>query len=116
MRAEQRALNLSLTHSADCGRRSELEVVGLKDKVDVVSEVDPLAIGQREEVVVVQHGIKRLDPLGVHVPVANQPRLHLLFSWQSVSLFERELGPVSRNVSKVQRGHAYQMSRRLQAP
>lgn len=67
----------SLTHPADCGRRRELEVVRLEDKVDVVSEADSLPVGQREEVVVVKHRVERLDPLGIHVSVANQPRLDL---------------------------------------
>lgn len=44
--------------------------MGLEDEVDVVSEADPFAVGQREEVVVVQHRVEGLDPLRVNVAVA----------------------------------------------
>lgn len=51
----------------------------LEDKVDVVPEADAFPVGQREKVVVVEHRVEGLDPLGVHVSIADQPRLHLVF-------------------------------------
>ena len=59
-----------LTHSTDCSWRGELEVMGFENEVDVVSEADSFSVGQREQVVVVQHGVERLDPLRVNVAVA----------------------------------------------
>lgn len=52
--------------------------MGLKDEVHVASEAYALSVGKRQQVVVVQHGIERLDPLRVNITITNKPRLYLL--------------------------------------
>ena len=42
------------THATHGRRRGEAQVVGLKDKVDIIAERDALAIRQRQEMVVVE--------------------------------------------------------------
>lgn len=76
-----------LTHPTDGCRRGKLEVVGLENEIDVAPEVYSLPVGQSKQVVVVQDGIEGLDPLGVDVPVTNQPRLHLRSNWRVHEMF-----------------------------
>ena len=64
-------------HPRDGRGRRELEVVRLEDEVDVGAELDALARRHREQPVVVEHRVERLDPLGVDVAVADDPRLDL---------------------------------------
>lgn len=49
----------------------------LKYEVDVISEAYPLPVRQRKQVVVVQDGVQRLDPLRVDIAIAYQPRFDL---------------------------------------
>ena len=54
-------------------RRGELQVVRLEDEVDVRPELDALAARHRQQPVVVQHRIQRLDPFRIDVAVADHP-------------------------------------------
>eukprot|EP00951_Prasinocladus_malaysianus_P012552 scaffold93660_cov49-Prasinocladus_malaysianus.AAC.2 len=60
-------------------RTGELERVAFKDEVDVVGKLYALATGQRQQAVVVEDAVERLDPLRVHVAVADDPRM--LLQW-----------------------------------
>ena len=62
-------------HPGDCRGGGELEVVGLEDEVDVRAELDAFSRGHREQPVVVEDRVERLDPLGVDVAVADDPAL-----------------------------------------
>ena len=51
--------------------------IGFEDEVDVGAELDALARRHRQQPVVVEHRVERLDPLGIDVAVAYDPRLDL---------------------------------------
>jgi hypothetical protein len=55
------------------GGRRELQVVALEDEVHVRPELNALAGRERQQPVIVEHGVERLDPLGVDVAVADDP-------------------------------------------
>mmetsp|Transcript_52218 Transcript_52218/g.93174 ORF Transcript_52218/g.93174 Transcript_52218/m.93174 type:complete len:276 (+) Transcript_52218:6134-6961(+) len=60
-------------HTADRGRRSKSQGVGLEHKIDVVAKLDPLSVGHGQQPVVIQDGVEGLDPLGVDISVAHNP-------------------------------------------
>ena len=62
-------------HPGDGGWRRVRQIDRLEDEVDVGSELDPLAVRQRQQPVIVEHRVQRLDPLRVHVAVADDPRI-----------------------------------------
>jgi hypothetical protein len=57
----------------DGPRSGRLEGRYLHEDADVVGDLQPLATGQREQTVVVEHRVEVLGPLGVHVAVEHQP-------------------------------------------
>ena len=58
---------------ADGGWGGDGQVLDLEEHVDVGRELDALAVGQAQHLVVVQHRVHVLDPQGVHRPVADDP-------------------------------------------
>lgn len=63
------------SHARDGGGRRAAQVVRLEEEVDVGSELDALPGRHRQQPVVVEHRVERLDPLRVDVAVAHDPRL-----------------------------------------
>eukprot|EP00968_Pinguiococcus_pyrenoidosus_P012901 scaffold1154_cov310-Pinguiococcus_pyrenoidosus.AAC.33 len=64
-------------HARHRRRRGEAQVVRLEEEVHVRPETDSLAVGKRQQVVVVEDGVETLDPLRIHVSIAHDPRAHL---------------------------------------
>ena len=64
-------------HTRDGGGRRTAQVMWLEQEVHVGPKLDPLTGGHSQQSVIVQHGVERLDPLGVDVSVANDPRLDI---------------------------------------
>ena len=87
-----------LTHPANSSWRSKLEVVGLENEVYVAPKVDSLSVRQGKQMVVVQDGVEGLDPLGVDISIANQPRFYL-----SKGLLRLSAADSTRNVSSRRR-------------
>mmetsp|Transcript_20848 Transcript_20848/g.49474 ORF Transcript_20848/g.49474 Transcript_20848/m.49474 type:complete len:442 (+) Transcript_20848:3540-4865(+) len=59
--------------AADGGRRCEPEVIRLEDEVHIGAELNTLAVGHRQQAVVVQDTVQTFHPFRVDVPVANNP-------------------------------------------
>ena len=78
-------------HPGDGGRGGAAEVVRLEQEVDVGAELDSLPRGHGQEAVVVQDGVERLDPLGVNVTVADDPRLNLC----NINTLSMQIGQLS---------------------
>ena len=67
------------SHAGDSGRRRTAQVVRLEQKVHVWTKLNSLPGRHRQQSVVIQHRVQRLDPLRVDVSVADNPRLN--FDW-----------------------------------
>ena len=61
--------------SGDGGRRGVVDVVRLEDDLAVVRHGQPVAVGQRQRSVVVQHRVEVLDPQRVHRTVQHDPHV-----------------------------------------
>ena len=59
----------------DRRRRRVVDVVHLEDDLAVGSHRDPVSVGQRQLLGVVQHRVEVLDPDGVHRSVQYQPHV-----------------------------------------
>ena len=62
-------------HSGNGGRAGAAEVVRLKEEVHIGPELDTLTTGHGKQTIVVQDRVERFDPLGIDVPVTDDPRL-----------------------------------------
>ena len=68
-------LGREVDHAAagDGGGRGDGEVRDLEEHMHLLVELDPLAVGEAEGHVVVEHGVHVLDPQRVHRPVEDDP-------------------------------------------
>ena len=62
---------------ADSRWRSDGQVLNLEHHVYVRRELDALAVGQTEHLVVVQYGVHVLDPESVHRAITDHPLMSL---------------------------------------
>ena len=60
------------------GGRGVVDVLGLEDQLAVGHHGQPVAVGQGERLVVVEHGVEVLDPHGVDGAVEDEPDVVLL--------------------------------------
>ena len=51
------------THSRDRSWGGESKIVSFEQKVDIIPKRYSFTVRKSEEMVVIQHGVKRLDPL-----------------------------------------------------
>ncbi len=59
--------------AGDGGVRRMIEIRHLEHDAHVARDGQPLPVGQREQLVHVQHAVQVLHPLRVHVPVKDDP-------------------------------------------
>ena len=75
----------------DRGWRGVLHLMGLKNEVDVASEIDSLAVGQSEQMVVVKHGVQGFHPFWIDISIVDDPAVGL------EGLFHDETGACCQN-------------------
>ncbi len=59
--------------AGDGGVRRMVEIRHLEHDAHVARDGQPLTVGQREQLVHVQHAVQVLHPLRIHVPVKDNP-------------------------------------------
>ena len=64
------------------GRRSVVDVVRLEDDLAIGRHGQPVAVGQRQRPVIIQHRVEILDPQRVHRSIQHQPNVFSLLGFQ----------------------------------
>ena len=52
--------------------------MSLEDEVDIVSKLYSFSVGKSEQVVIIQDRVERLNPIRIHISIANDPRSDVL--------------------------------------
>ena len=72
-------VEINHAHSGDSGGRSIEEGVSLKDEAGSIGEVNSLACGQSQQVIIIQHTVQRLHPFRINISIQDYPIVSWVF-------------------------------------